>query len=103
MKVIESYWKDTAVVWDDTMSRIIRISDFPAFLQSDYAKFYSTKRKSVKNASDSSPKLISYASIFSSNFWIEVAWGDTITILSSGRLQILALTRDFGCLPNCKW
>ena len=32
---------------------------------------------------------------------MEVAWGDTITILSSGRLQILALTRDLSCLPNC--
>ena len=35
------------------------------------------------------------------HFWIEVAWGGTITILLSGRLQILALPRDFGCLPNC--
>ena len=72
MKVIESYWKDTAAVWGDTNTRlsVLAISDFPS---SNYAIFYSTKRKSVKNASDSSPKLISYSSIFASNFLIEAA------------------------------
>ena len=33
MKVIESYWKDTAAVWGDTKNRIIRVSDFLTFLQ----------------------------------------------------------------------
>ena len=40
-------------------------SDFPSISRAD---FYSTKRKSAKNASDSSLKLISYLSIFASNF-----------------------------------
>ena len=40
------------------------ISDFPSTI---YANFYSTKRKSVKNASDSSLKFISYSSIFATN------------------------------------
>ena len=67
MKVIESYRQDTAAVCRDTNSGLLRlvISDFPSTI---YAKFYSTKRKSVKNASDSSLKLISYSSIFASNF-----------------------------------
>ena len=57
---------------DDTITGVIRsnsVSDFPS---SDYANFYSTKRKSAKNASDSSLKLISYSSIFASNFRIAV-------------------------------
>ena len=76
MKVIESYWKDTPAVWAILTTRLsaLAISDFPS---SNCAKFYSTKRKSVKNASDSSPKLISYSSIFASKFWMEVALGDT--------------------------
>ena len=41
------------------------ISDFPS---SSYAVFYSTKRKNVKNSSDSPLKLILYSSIFASNF-----------------------------------
>ena len=41
------------------------ISDF---LSTSYAKFYPTKRKSVKNASDSSLKLISYSSTLMTNF-----------------------------------
>ena len=74
MKAIESYWKDTAAVWENTKNglSVLAISDLPS---SNYAKFYSTKRKSVKNASDSSLKLISYSSIFASNFWVEVAAG----------------------------
>ena len=46
------------------------VSYFPS---SSYAKYYSTKRKSAKNASDSSFKLVSYSPIFASNFWIVVA------------------------------
>ena len=67
MKVIESYRQDTAAVCRDTKagSSCLVISDFPSI---NYAKFYLTKRKSVKNASDSSLKLISYSSIFASNF-----------------------------------
>ena len=50
---------------------VLSISDFPS---SSYANFYSTKRKSAKNASeDSSLQLISYLSIFASNFWMVVA------------------------------
>ena len=49
---------------------VLAISDFPSI---NYAKFYSTKRKSVKNALDSSLKLISYSSVFVSNFWVEAA------------------------------
>ena len=45
---------------------VLSISDFPS---SSYANFYSTKRKSAKNASeDSSLNLISYSSICASNF-----------------------------------
>ena len=44
---------------------VLVISDFPS---SSYANFYSTKRKSVKNAPDSSSKLISYPPIFASHF-----------------------------------
>ena len=52
MKVTESYWKDTVAVCRDTnvgLSFFV-ISDFPS---SNYAKFYLTKRRSVKNASES--------------------------------------------------
>ena len=68
MKVIESYRQDTAAVCRGTNSGLFRlvISDFPS--TTIYEKFYSTKRKSVKNASDSSLKLISYSPIFASNF-----------------------------------
>ena len=67
MKVIESYWKDTVAVCRDTLAglSVLSISDFPS---SNYANFYSTKRKSAKNASDSSLQLISYLPIFASNF-----------------------------------
>ena len=64
MKVIESYWKDTAAVWENTNDPVIlfSVSDFPSSI-------YANVRKSVKNASDSSHnKLISYSSIFASNF-----------------------------------
>ena len=51
---------------DNTLGRFFfAISDFPSI---SYAIFYSTKRKSVKNASDSSLKLIAYSSIFASIF-----------------------------------
>ena len=81
MKVIESYWKDTVAGCRDTLPwlSVLSISDFPS---SNYAKFYSTKRKSVKNASDSSLKLISYSPIFASNFLICCYCHDTIMILS---------------------
>ena len=71
MKAIESYWKDTAAVWENTKDglSVLAISDFPS---SNHAKLYSTKRKSVKNALDSSLKLISYSSIFASIFLVEV-------------------------------
>ena len=48
---------------------VLVISDFPSTI---YANFYSTKRKSAKNASDSSLKLISYSSIFASQLWVVV-------------------------------
>ena len=79
MKVIESYWKDTAAVWGDTKNRIIRVSDFLTSLQVIMkVVFNQTKELFLKNASDSSPKLISYSSIFASNFLIEVAWVEPI-------------------------
>ena len=64
---IESYRQDTAAVCRDTKPglSVLSISDFPSV---NYAKLYLTKRKSVKNASDSSLKLISYSSIFASVF-----------------------------------
>ena len=67
MKAIESYGKDTVAGCRDTKAGLscLVISDFPS---SSYAKFYSTKRKSVKNASDSPLKLISYSSILMTNF-----------------------------------
>ena len=57
---------------DDTITGVIRSGSFSGFLSSDYANFYSTKRKSAKNASDSSLKLISYSPIFASIFRIAV-------------------------------
>jgi len=57
----------------DHRAFFLRHSDFLQVVQLNYAKYYSTKRKSVKNASDSSVKLISYSSIFASHFWIFVA------------------------------
>ena len=68
MKVIESYGKDTVASCRDTKAGFscLVISDFPS---TSYAKFYSTKRNSVENASDSSLKLlISYSSILMANF-----------------------------------
>ena len=67
MKVIKSYGKDSVAGCRDTLPGfcLLVISDFPS---SNYAIFYSTKRKSAKNAPDSSLKLISYLSIFASNF-----------------------------------
>ena len=67
MKVIESYGEDTAAGCRDTKAGLFRlvISDFPS---TSHANFYSTKRKSAKNVLDSSLKLISYSSIFASNF-----------------------------------
>ena len=53
---------------DDTLNRVINANSFSDFPSGSYAIFYSTKRKSAKNASDSSLKLISYSSIFASNF-----------------------------------
>ena len=72
MKVIESHRQDTrqfAVILTPGVFVLV-ISDFPSSI---YAKFYLTKRKSVKNAPDSSLKLISYSPIFASHFWIVVA------------------------------
>ena len=63
-KVIGKIRRQFAVILTTGLS-VLAISDFPS---SNYAKFYLTKRKSVKNASDSSLKLISYSSIFASNF-----------------------------------
>ena len=76
MKAIESYWKDTAAVWENTKDglSVLAISDFPS---SNHAKLYSTKRKSVKNALDSSLKLISCSSIFASIFFGRSWPGDT--------------------------
>ena len=51
-----------------TLNHIISCNSFSDFPSSSYANFYSTKRKSAKIASDSSLKLISYLSIFASNF-----------------------------------
>ena len=71
MKVTESYWKDTAAVWGDTNSRlsVLAISDFPS---RNYAKFYSTKRKSVKMLRIHHLNLfhIHRSLIIASNFWI---------------------------------
>ena len=67
MKVIESYGEDTAAGCRDTKAGLFRlvISDFPS---TSHANLYLTKRKSAKNTSDSSDKLISYSTIFASNF-----------------------------------
>ena len=67
MEVIKSYGKDAVAGCRDTKAGVLFlvISDFPS---NSSAKFYSTKRKSVKNASDSSFKLISYSSILMTNF-----------------------------------
>ena len=55
MKVIESYGEDTAAGCRDTKAGLFRL----VISSTNYANFYSTKRKSVKNDSDSSLKLIS--------------------------------------------
>ena len=68
MKVIESYWKDTVAGCRDTLNHIISCNSFSDFPSISYANFYSTKRKNAKMPSDSSLKLISYLSIFASNF-----------------------------------
>ena len=68
MKVIESYWKGTVAVFPEGIGGVVLCNSFSDFPSSSYAKFYSTKRKSVKMPSDSSLKLISYSSIFASNF-----------------------------------
>jgi hypothetical protein len=49
---------------------VIMVNSFSDFPSGSYAIFYSTKRKSAKNASDSSLKLISYLSIFAYIFKI---------------------------------
>ena len=61
MKVIESYGEDAVAGCRDTKTGLsgLLISDFPS---GKYAQFYLAKRKSAKNASDSSLKLMSYAS-----------------------------------------
>ena len=64
MKVTKSYDGKRDDTKGPGYGRLV-ISDFPS---SSYAKYYSTKQKSVKNASDSSTKLISYSSIFASIF-----------------------------------
>ena len=68
MKVIESYGENTVEGCHDTITGVILRNSFSDFPSSSYANFYSTKRKSAKIASDSSLKLISYSSIFASNF-----------------------------------
>ena len=68
MQVIESYWKDTVAGCRDTRTGVILRNSFSDFPSISYANFYSTKRKSAKIASDASLKLISYSSIFVSNF-----------------------------------
>ena len=62
------YWKVLLqfawyLLWSGFYSYVI--SDFPS---KDIKTIYSTKRKSVQSSSDSSLKLISYSSIFASNF-----------------------------------
>ena len=47
---------------------VISFNSFSDFPSCSYANFYSTKRKSAKNASDSSLSLISYSPIFASIF-----------------------------------
>ena len=62
-------WKFSVILtWGN---HFLVISDFPS---SNYAKFYLTKRKSVKNASGSSHKLISYSPIFASFFRSPPHW-----------------------------
>ena len=72
MKAIESYWKDTVAVCLVLRAGLswLVVSDF---LQVGMQKCYSTKRKSIKNASDSSLQLISYSPTFASHFKIVVA------------------------------
>ena len=50
MKAIESYRKDTVAVagCHGTLTGVILCNSFPGFLSDSYAKYYSTKRKSVK-------------------------------------------------------
>ena len=60
------------------------ISGFPS---TNYAEYYSTKRKSAKIASGSSLQLISYSSIFASNFWICCYCHGTIMVLSMRELE----------------
>ena len=66
------------------------ISDFPSSI---YANFYSTKRKSLKqkNASDSSHKLVSYSSIFASNFLIVVALAILTVSIANAKTAIQKL------------
>ena len=45
---------------DDTLSGVSEVNSFSDFPSNNYANFYSTKRKSAKNASDLSLKLIIY-------------------------------------------
>ena len=69
MKVIESHGKCTVESCHGTINRIILRNSFSDFPSTNYAKYYSTKRKSAKMPSeDSSFQLISYSSIFASNF-----------------------------------
>ena len=84
MKVIESYWKDTVAVCLLVSTGVILCNSFSDFPSSSYANFYSTNRKSAKIASDSSLKLISYLSIFASNFKIVVA----LVIIFEGIMRV---------------
>ena len=97
MKVTKSYWKDTAAVWEILTTRLscLATSDFPSFI---YAHFYSTKRKSAKNASDSSRKLISYSSIFASNFWIVVALAVLTVINITGSSIVISHNQAYKSL-----
>ena len=84
MKAIESYWKDTVAVFLKVSGEVISCNSFSDFPSTNYAKYYSTKRKSVKIASDSaSLQLISYSPIFASNFQICCYCHDTIMVLST--------------------
>ena len=73
MKVTESYGKYAVGSFHDTINHIILCNSFSGFPSTNYAKYYTTKRKSVKMPSeDSSLQLISYSPIFASNFRIAV-------------------------------
>ncbi len=58
MKAIASYWKDTVAVFLMVSGGVMLRNSFSDFPSTNYAKYHSTKRKSVKNASDSSINFI---------------------------------------------